>query len=129
MGLFRKSPEQAARTIAERLNIDWPPDYWVAMKVGPARVTTLFIVDDEIVHGNRRLPLAGTHAHVDTSGNTAIAQGWVVKERSDTRQCFLTITGDQELVIAVLPDQEPTARRAAAAINTRAKMLERSTVG
>jgi hypothetical protein len=58
---------------------------------------------------------------VDTSGNTAIAQGWIVKERKDTRQLFLTIEGDGDgIVIQLRPDDERVARSIATKINSLA---------
>jgi hypothetical protein len=123
MGLF-SSQDDVAKKVAKRLGVAWPPVYWAKFKTpttGAFKVVVLLITKDEVVYGNRRLPLTGARATVDTSGNTAVAQGWVVKERADSRQVHLTIEGRGEpIVIRMAPDHESTARSSAAKINSLA---------
>lgn len=124
MGLFTKKPEQIAQAKAKELGVAWPC-YWATFKTtsnGAGKISVLLVTADEVVYGHKRIKLAGARATVDTSGNTALAQGWVVKERQDTRQCFLTIEGDQSLVIPMKPEHEAIARKAAAEINNRARV-------
>ena len=125
MGLFTKQNpnEVAAKKVAQNLGVDWPPEYWAAFKTpstGAFRRTVLLVTDEQIVYGNKRLPLSGARAVVDASGNTAVAQGWVVKERTDSRHLFLTIeSGGEGVVIQFQPDMEATARKVAAYINSK----------
>lgn len=126
MGLFGNPSEKAAKKVAARVGVAWPPAHWATLKTpsqGALALTVLLFTDDELVYGHKRLKLAGAKATVDTSGNTAMAQGWVVKERSDTRQCFLTVESDESFVLPLKPEAEGVARSLAARINSRSKAL------
>lgn len=110
-----KVPKQIWQAAA-RARIDQPlRHYW------RCRQAIMFATDDEIIYGAKRIPLAGAKATVDTSGNTAIAQGWVVKERKDTRQLFLTIEGNGDgFALKLPPDEEQFVRGIATYVNSHA---------
>lgn len=126
MGLLTKrNPSmEIAKKVAANLGVSWDDlKYWAVFKTptsGAFKKSALLITANQIIYGHKRLALAGAHAVVDTSGNTAVAQGWVVKERTDTRQLFLTIESDSSVVIQLLPDAQDVARKIAAYINSKA---------
>jgi Short C-terminal domain len=126
MGLFTKrNPNmEIAKKVAANLGVGWDDvEYWAAFKTPASAAfhkSAVLITKDQIIYGTNRVALKGAHAVVDTSGNTALAQGWVVKERTDTRQLFLTIESDRSIVIQLLPGGEAVARQVAAYINSNA---------
>ena len=126
----RRMDEKRARKNAQTFGVAWPC-YWATVTgfTSPTTVKpqNLFITDDEIVYNDTRIKLAGAKASVDTSGNTALAQGWIWKERQDRRQLFLAIENDSaggSLVIRMQPREEMTARQIAAEVNTRGRVAE-----
>jgi hypothetical protein len=114
--------EAVAKKVSANLGVRWPPAYWAAFRApgqSAGHRTVMLWTKDEIVFGHKRLPIVGARATVDTSGNTAVAQGWLVKERTDARQLFLTVEGAGDgFVVRLLPDAEAVARAVATRINT-----------
>jgi Short C-terminal domain len=123
MAGFGKKVPRPVIEAAARLSISDPVKYYMRFKLkGPGGgVAGIFVTADTIFYGPHKLPLAGARATVDTSGNTALAQGWVVKERTDTRQLFLTVeaTGGG-FAIKLPPEMEGSARSLAAYVNSHA---------
>jgi hypothetical protein len=115
---------EIAKKVAANLGVPWNDvQYWATFKTptsGAFKKSALLITAGQIIYGHKRLALRGARAAVDTSGNSALAQGWVVKERTDTRQLFLTIESDGSIVIRIVPDAEDAARKVAAYINSKA---------
>jgi hypothetical protein len=122
MGLF--GGEEIAKKVAKGLGVQFGEvRNWAVFKTPTSSAfhkSALLITTSQIIYGHKRAQLRGAHAVVDTSGNTAIAQGWVVKERGDSRKLFLTIESDNNIVIQLVPDAEATARKVAAYINAHA---------
>jgi hypothetical protein len=120
MELFANKRETAAKKVAKRLDVAWPPVYWATFKsprVGPRQLAVLLITEEQIVWGRTRVALASARATIDASQTTAAGPASLIRGWQDNRHLLITVRSDQEMVIEISLAEEGLARQIAAKIN------------